>query len=408
MSSLRRRVIKLLLPIYRVFFSSSQTLSLEEQLLTLLLASNTEEATLEATRRLLRQRVNWDALIELAQNHRVAAIVYLRLRDCFAPFVPPEVMAHFDQYYQAHQWYTLHTMSDTMKTLRLLENNDIPVLPFKGPAVALTLYDNPYERRYKDVDLLIHKRDFERATQLLLQNGYTHADWVDEPMKISSEFYESQHMTFMRVEQRVQAVTQLELHWSLATSFEPFEQDEARFWSRTSPMKVGSFEFLGLPPDETLILLCIHGSKHLWAGLHWVYDIAQFVRHYPALDWDAVLAEAHRRRMRRLVLVSLLIAHHVTNVTLPSVVSRAADADPVAGILARYNAQLIFDPKQSDTLLGQMRIILFHALLRETWHDKFSYYSYVIQHRRSAAARRLFMALLVLIFVLLYILVRQM
>ncbi|GEM_PF-1263316 len=400
--SLRCCERNLLPALYQLVLQPTPTTRREDQLLLLLLTTQTNEAALSAARALMSHSIDWTYLIEQAEAHRVGVLVYLRLQACFSDVVPYAVMNVFTNHYQTQRWNSLHSMSELIKTVTLLEKHDIAVLPLKGPVLALTLYENLYARRYKDIDLLIHKPDLDRAIQLLIEDGYRHADWVDEPMKISSEFYESQHVTLVRVNQAAQALTQLELHWSVATSFDSFEHDSARLWGRLQPTQMGGFRLLGLPPDEVLLLLCIHGTKHMWMGLHWVVDIAEFMRRKSLIDWAALLAAAQARRTQRLVLVSLLIAHYMCDTPLPALVAQAAQRDPISDILARYNAGLIFHPEQTETIWGQVRGVWFHSLLRETWSDRLPYLAYVIRHKRSQSARRLVFAIMTLIIVLVF------
>jgi hypothetical protein len=388
----------------------------EDRLLVWLLHTATDAVTLAATRAVLGEAIEWGRLIGLVEKHRIEVLIYLRLAACFSDVVPGDVMARLAKVYQAQQWHTLYMLSDMSKTLARLTAAGIAVMPLKGPVVALTVYENLYARRYKDIDLLIHQADLERATAVLVAEGYTLADWVDEPLKISSEFYESQHLTFVRLDMTHAAAVQIELHWSIPTGFDSFAHDSARLWGLARPIQTGgasaagsttgSFQFLGLPDEETLILLCIHGTKHMWMGLHWVSDIAAYLRRAERVEWGSLLAAAEVRRIKRLVLVSLLIAHHVYGAPLPAVVTAAAAADPLVDILARYNKSLIFHPEQGETVSGQMRAVWYHSLLREKWCDRLPYLSYVVRHRRSQAARRWVFVFLCLTVLLIFILLR--
>jgi len=149
-----------------------------------------------------------------------------------------------------------------------------------------------------------------------------------------------------------------------------------------------------LPPDDMLIILLMHGAKHMWGSLHWLYDLSAFVQRHPDFDWSALLAETARRGVKRLTLVSFVTAEQVLGLPLPAALEQAVDADPVARAMARFNADLLFDPTPLDTPSGQLRFVLYQLLMREFLPEQAAYLIYTLRHRRSPATRTLLIELI--------------
>lgn len=394
-----------MLSFYRHLFRPVRPDAPEDRLLLLLLRVELDSAAQETARALIRAGVDWDRLLLLAARHRVSALAYVRIQACFADVMPAAVLAALERVYQAQRWDNLNMTSQMAKLVEAMERVGVTALPLKGPVVALSLYDNLFLREYKDVDLLVRASELERAQAVMEGQGYRLADWLNEaPEKTLNEFHEPQHVTYIRVQSAQETGVQVELHWGIATSFGAFKADEARLWSRVRRETVGGFTLPLLPPDEMLIILLMHGAKHMWGSLHWLYDLAAFVQRYPDFDWGALLAETERRGVKRLTLVSFVTAERVLGLPLPPAVGQAVSADPVTPVMAGFNADLLFDPTPLDTPNGQFRFVLYHLLMREFLREQAAYLIYTIRHRRAPATRTLLIELIIGILVILAVL----
>lgn len=398
-----------LLSFYRRLFRPVRPETPEERLLLLLLRVELDSAAQEAVHALIRAGIDWNRLLSLAATHRVSALAYVRIQACFADVTPAQTLAALERVYQAQRWDNLNMTSQMAKLVGAMEGAGIAALPLKGPAVALSLYDNLFLREYKDVDLLVRSSELERAKAIMEGQGYRLADWLNEaPEKTLNEFHEPQHVTYIRVQSAQDTGVQVELHWGIATSFGAFKADEARLWSRVRRETVGGFTLPGLPPDDLLIILLMHGAKHMWGSLHWLYDLAAFVQRYPDFDWAALLAETERRGIKRLTLVSLATAEQMLGLPLPEAVGQAVSADPMTPVMAGFNADLLFDPSPLDTPNGQFRFVLYQLLMRESLREQAAYLIYTIHHRRSPATRTLLIEIIggiLLVLAVLYILI---
>jgi len=97
-----------------------------------------------------------------------------------------------------------------------------------------------------------------------------------------------------------------------------------------------------LAPEEMLLALAAHGSKHCWDRLSWVCDLAEFISSQPQTDWAAVLERATAAGRRRRLLWGLLLARDLLGLPLPSEAAAAAAADPRLPRLVAQARPLIF------------------------------------------------------------------
>jgi hypothetical protein len=98
-----------------------------------------------------------------------------------------------------------------------------------------------------------------------------------------------------------------------------------------------------MSPEITLLMLCMHGSKHVWSRLIWICDVAQLLASSPGLDWKEVTHEAKEAGLSRTLALGILLAHRVVGATVPQRVLRRFEADTTARLLAQHIEENLFD-----------------------------------------------------------------
>ena len=147
---------------------------------------------------------------------------------------------------------------------------DIVAVPLKGPALASQLYGGETLRSFDDIDFLIRPADFMRAHELLKRAGY-------EPMFDLARFQWRMFPDFFDEVAYRHRETDLEidLQWRACSPGYSFAPDTSRWFSRLGKESVSGREVPALHADDLSEFLLIHGSKHGWARLAWLLDLAK-------------------------------------------------------------------------------------------------------------------------------------
>ncbi len=133
---------------------------------------------------------------------------------------------------------------------------------------------------------------------------------------------------------------------------------------------------LALAPEDMLLSLCVHGSKHLWERLAWVCDIAEWLASHPGLRWSELLAQAERTGQQRMLFVGLRLAAELLDAPLPGSVAAAIDADGAVARLVTQAKQVIFrDPPRPPGMISSLR---FNLLARRAWALKWNYLRHLL------------------------------
>src|SRR5438128_6595765 len=109
----------------------------------------------------------------------------------------------------------------------------------------------------------------------------------------------------------------VEIHWAFTPRYLPIPLDLERLWERLESVSLVNTSVRVFPPEDLLLILCIHGSKDLWRRLQWICDIAELIHTYPKLNWERVVAQAKALGSERMLLLGLSLASELLGTPLP-------------------------------------------------------------------------------------------
>ena len=281
---------------------------------------------------------DWDSLLSLAQEHRVLPMLFSRLAN-MGPAVPPAVQDRLETEYHRNVFHCLANAVELIRVLEAFNHEKIPAMPFKGVVLAASIYHNLTARSAGDLDLLIHYNDLLPATAILQKRGYelrtpVHPDKT--PAVPDSYEYHFERPTDGMV---------LELRWRLELTQPRFRRNLGMdwVWPQRQTAIVAGTEVPDMNSGIKLLVLCMHGSRHIWSRLIWICDVAQLLNASPDLDWQEVIKEAKTSGLWRALVLGVLLAHRVAGATVPQAVLRRFESDTTARKLAQLIQDNLFD-----------------------------------------------------------------
>lgn len=106
---------------------------------------------------------DWDAVLKEADNQAVLGLVIDN--------APKDIQKKWEIKVSAGTMHFIRILHCQEQLYLLLKENDIPMVILKGTAAAI-YYLNPSQRSMGDIDFLVPSEDFDRAKEILEQNGY--------------------------------------------------------------------------------------------------------------------------------------------------------------------------------------------------------------------------------------------
>ena len=299
---------------------------------------------------------DWDAFLALAEAHRIGPLSHAVLTGTGAA-MPPAAEQALTQVRKRHTILNLTRAAELLQVLEAFRTENIAAMPFKGVALSAQLYGDYTLRAAGDLDLLIRWNDLQKATEIILARGYRlTTPLLPDGLPAAKGLYEYK---FARHSDGLV----LELHWRLEFVYPRWSHSIGLDWigSNRHTLQCAGGEFPAPDAEETLLLLCMHGTKHQWSRLNWVCDVAQLVRR-SNLDWDRMKAKAQNAGLRKSVALGLMLAESLSGVTNPAGTIRALDSFPSVRTIATSLDREI----QADTENIFRNFIQYYARVLDT------------------------------------------
>jgi hypothetical protein len=284
----------------------------------------------------LPETVDWSRFIGLCEWHNVVPHVYRALPAACPGEIPTAAMNRFRGLCHSNTARALYLASELSRIQSALESCSVPSYPFKGPALSVMLYGDPARRQSKDLDILVPKERVRRAIDCLDSLGYG-ARTSLAGNRLAAHRITEYELQFFRRDGKLT----VELQWAVVPGYFGFDHERLGIWSTLEKRDWNDLAFPVLPPEETLLLLCVHGAKHLWCKLGWIADVAGLLASPAPLDLTRTFELAGRCGVTRLLCVGLLLAKRLAGASLPENVSARIDADLMAGSLSRKALDVI-------------------------------------------------------------------
>jgi len=349
------------LPAVRTFADSSEFDLLVACCVDSSAHDSSDERHADRIRKILSRPLHWERMLFLASHHRVVPQVYRQL-SAFSPWVPAQHLDALRLRYRDNARKTLWFTGELVRILHHLESAGIEALPYKGPALAETLYGEVTQRQFGDLDILILPADVPKAKATLLGLGYPcepHLRQHVEPAYIGSGCGYVFHSPAVP--------NLLDLQWRIVPRFYSIDFDVADFLERADETILGGRAMRTLHPQDLLLVLCVHAAKHVWVQLSWLCDIAQLTKSRQ-LDWNAIQDEARRLGIERIVSLNLLLAHKLLGSALPPTIQKRLREDHSTSVLADEILPIIQRSAHYDTeSIPYFRLMM---RLRERWQDR--------------------------------------
>lgn len=145
----------------------------EIELLLCCARTQMEAETATRMKALFQQTLDWEYLLRMAIRHGVMPLLFWQINANLPEIAPAEFMTRLREHFYLNAARNHFLTEELVRVLRLFEEQNIPAIPYKGPALALSIYGDTALRQFSDLDLLIQRKDVVRASDVLRTHGYT-------------------------------------------------------------------------------------------------------------------------------------------------------------------------------------------------------------------------------------------
>lgn len=254
----------------------------------------------------------WNDLLAEAKYHRIAPLVFDRLRQAKLP-IPARITEQFEEIKQ----YTLHhnvlMIQELARVAAVFHEHHIPFIVYKGPLLAFQYYGDLSHRQIWDIDFFLRIDDVPRAAALLHASGYDPIEdystqIIEKKISVDEELvFQSKDRCFS-----------IELHWRLLNPSVDRATGRIDLWRHTATTRLGQVPITTFTPEMLLFIVLYHaGEKHGWSELKWLCDAARLIGNTPALRWPALMGVVSTLKNKRKTMAGIYLAHRLMGAPLP-------------------------------------------------------------------------------------------
>jgi len=302
----------------------------------------------------------------MSLSHGVMPLLYRTLNTTCPEAVPQAAMHQLRGYFYTNALRNLFLTQELLKLLNQFEAHRIPAIPFKGPVTAESVYGDLSLRQFCDLDILVRRQDVARAKELLLSQGYRPRFRLT-PRQEAAHVQSQPHYSVERGDGRIL----LEIHWRISSSHFSSPLDFERLWERRQEISLDGKEVPTLCPEDLLLILCVHGTKHLWERFGWICDVAKLISAHKGMKWGRAMKEGGALGSERMLFLGLFLASDLLGAALPEEVLQTVRADRVVRSLAAHVREQLF--RGGVAPIGVFERVLFHLKTKNRLSDRICY-----------------------------------
>jgi hypothetical protein len=249
---------------------------------------------------LISQISDWDKFIDIAYVHGVFPLVYKTLKD-YDRYIDQIVLKNMKSYNIDIVKQNMLMSAELIKVMKLLEENNIEAIAFKGPALAQMAYGDITLRQYCDLDILIKEEDVYKVYKLFKKD-----------FRRSLHITSAQEKKWFKYAHDLGLINKngihIEFHWRMLDSDHPVNLNDIDFFYIKNFITIKNQAIQIISNEEFLVYLCIHGSKHMFERIEWIIDIDKFITSQN-INWDKFNKLLDNKNYKRFVELGLYLAN---------------------------------------------------------------------------------------------------
>jgi Uncharacterised nucleotidyltransferase len=284
----------------------------------------------DSIRGLISGGIDWQILLAHAAQHGVRPILFRTLKSVCWDAVPHEIQTDLLRFTIANAQKNLLLTAELLRLIEIFTQAGIPIVAFKGPVLAGSVYGDLALREFSDLDVLVPEERVPEAQRILAGLEYE-ADFSQD-QQYRSAFLRYQGQYAFRNRKTGIAV---DLHWQLSSKGIEFPIQPNELWPRLKQVALAGRMIPTLADDDLALFLAAHGTKERWRDLIWLCDFAELLRNRSSIDWNLVFHRAERGHLSRPLLLGIFLASSLLSASAPAELVDRARQNPAVRSLAR-------------------------------------------------------------------------
>ncbi|MCK5028329.1 MAG: nucleotidyltransferase family protein [Bacteroidales bacterium] len=317
-------------------------------------------------------KIDWDEFVELTIKHRLVSHVLQHSEFLAEKFPIPTYEKLIDTRLK-HSKTSLNYAIHAIRIFQEFKEKSIPHIFFKGPLLSLELYNDIGYRNFGDIDVLVEKKDAEKAKNLLEDLGFT---CIYPKIKLTEKQKEvnysiSHHYQFKHPVQTIH----IELHWNITNPKTFFGIESKDIISNSINLKVSNYELPYISKIENIVFQAAHGSIHQWYRLFWIKDFSKLLTIVHSEDLKKAYDLSKKLKLQNCFIQACLLSNLLYKTEVPDFenfkIKKNLNKIPLSSITGKDLSK--------QGLKGKIKFVLYRIRLK----PDFNYYFELIYRLRT-------------------------
>jgi len=262
-------------------------------------------------------QIDWDYLLGLAIDQGMFPLLHLGLKETRQDSVPDKVLNDLKAYYFENTQSNIMLLGELVNLLKLLDENGIEAVPFKGVQLSKVLYNSFSIRQAGDIDILAKPEDVLRIIEIIQERGYEplYPYSTNQQIAILNTSHENR-FNLVDLKRRLS----VEVHWRVFTRDLIGSRETKFIWDNLEETTLQDVNIKVFKPDIMVMYLCFHAFKHNWSRIFVTWEIDKYLSQYPNLDWPWILDHVNNFGGENVLLLSLSLTRELFEIDLPQII----------------------------------------------------------------------------------------
>lgn len=311
------------------------------------------------------------AVYDFAVINNVEPIVAHALKLCVSKNKLPK---RWNFKYKETENKLVSYIKELNKIANILDKNNISLLALKNTGIAMGMYPYYGACPMGDIDVLVKKKQFQKAHRILIKNGYKlkfrsklEKDDIDAAEQVGGAEY------IVKLDNGEKLW--FELQWRPVSGrwIQPKQEPDAcELFHRSTQIKRSKVRLLS--PEDNLLQVALHTAKHTYVrapGFRLHTDVDRIVTSQN-INWLVFEDKVLKLKIKTAVYISLLMARNLLGTNIPDNTLMKIQPNKLkVKIMLKWLKKVgVFYPNSNKW--NKIGYIFFVSLLYDTWKDFFS------------------------------------
>jgi hypothetical protein len=240
------------------------------------------------------QNIQWERFIHLAEQHKILPAIYKGIKKI--PLAIPITFSDLlKSKYDEKVFRSMQLTRELSAISSLFQEQDVNFIVLKGPFLSKQLYGDFTSRQFSDLDIVVDITKFDMAVDLILSMGY-YGNLFYRRMNPPQYRYYFKYFSDLSFKHPSTDIV-VELHWKIWNEGIIGQGLAQHIQNNIQTLNLGNLPIKGLYLPDHLLYLTIHGYKHAWHRLSWLWDVANAFQNLSPEESTSIFRKAEIQKL---------------------------------------------------------------------------------------------------------------